>query len=142
LGPSDGKDTAVTNDNPEAEDEDSSIAILLADLPALLATLIRQVIDVQGSMWVIGEVFGPVELLVSAARADVVVLGVPQAEPLPPICTHLLTEYPHLCILALSISTSEAVGYRLTLHHHRLQGGSADEILHSISTLYRLDALA
>jgi hypothetical protein len=132
----------VTDNNPAAEDESTIIAVLLADLPAVLVALIRQMIDVQEAMWVIGEAYGPVEILVNAERADVVVLGVPQVEPLPPVCTHLLTEYPRLRILALSIPTSEAMGYWLGLHHHRLQGESPAEIIQSIYALYKFDALA
>ncbi len=118
------------------------IHVLLADMPEVLAQLIAQVVEQQGDMQLVGRVEGAVETLAAASAADVAIVGVGLIEPLPAICSHLLHEYPHLRILALSTHSDEIACYWLGLRRQRLRGGSAEQVLRSIRYIYGLDSMA
>jgi chemotaxis response regulator CheB len=80
------------------------VKILMVDVPGNLRSLFQHVIEQQENMVVVGEAFDPVDLLltVNETDADVVIMGHPQADRMPGICSHLLAEYPVLLILIIS----------------------------------------
>ncbi len=79
------------------------IKILLANHPRMMREVVREMIEAQPDMEVVGEVLNPVELLVTVREtaADAVILGLEDAQELG-VCSHLLAEYPNLTILALA----------------------------------------
>jgi len=125
-------DVAVENSkNGECVD---TVKVLLANRPRMLRELLRDLIQRQADMEVVGEMLDPVELLlaVGETHADVVVVGLPDSDDEPGICSHLLAEYPHLLILALSPERDRAFLYRLGICKEQLSKASDEEILAAI----------
>lgn len=93
---------------------DETIKILLLDIPEELQDVLERAIQDQVNMETVGEAFDPINLLLTVddTESDVVIMGHPQADRLPGICTHLLTEYPDLLILTLSTKDSRAFLYQ------------------------------
>lgn len=81
----------------------NTIQVLLAVDSPLLADLLREFLQRTPDTEVVGEVSDPVDLLLAIAEtgAQVVVHSWPNAEEMPAICTHALTEYPDLLIIGL-----------------------------------------
>ncbi len=70
----------------------------------MLSDVVRNMLERQPDMEVIGEVLDPIELLltVRARPVDVVIVTPLDSEGEPPICRHLLAEHPELKIVTLS----------------------------------------
>lgn len=70
--------------------------------------VVRDMIERQEDMEVVGEVSDPLDLLMAVreTEADAVIVALMHSEG-PGLCSHLLAEYPNLTILAL-VSTGEA----------------------------------
>ena len=90
------------------------IRVLLAEMPRILRDVFKQVVADQSDMDVVGELFDPFGLLLAAGqtRADVVILGLHNSE-FPGICSHLLSEYPHIKILGVTEDGRRACLYEL-----------------------------
>jgi DNA-binding NarL/FixJ family response regulator len=118
------------------------IRILLAEMPPLLRDVFRQVITDQPDMEVVGELTGAVGLLMAAGQnhADVVILGLRDPE-LPGIGTHLLSEYPHLKILGVTVDGRQAFLHELLPHRLPLGEASPAGLLDAIRTAIRTRAL-
>ena len=110
------------------------IKVLLANSPRMLRESLKELIQRQDDMEVVGEVLDPLEVLLSVNEydADVVVVSLPETLEDPGICSHLLVEYPRLVILALSAGCEEAVLYSQCIRREALSGTSSDEILSAI----------
>jgi DNA-binding NarL/FixJ family response regulator len=128
-------------DGNSDELQPDSIHILIANMPGVLSQLIVQLIAQQSDMLLIGLANDPLETLAAAREADIVILGANLAEPPPPICSHLLSEYPNLRILVLSTQSDTLVGYWMGLRHKRLKGGTAQQVLRSIRKVYDLETM-
>ncbi len=79
------------------------IRVLLANRPRMMREVVKELIERQEDMEVVGEVLDPLGLLVAVreTEADAVILGVMDSEE-PGLCSHLLAEYPNLTILGLA----------------------------------------
>ncbi|KRT70245.1 MAG: chemotaxis-specific methylesterase, two-component system, chemotaxis family, response regulator CheB [candidate division NC10 bacterium CSP1-5] len=79
------------------------IKILLANRPRMLREVVREIIEAQPDMEVVGEVPDPVELLVAVKDtvADAVILDLEDSEE-PGLASHLLAGYPNLTIVGLA----------------------------------------
>jgi len=79
------------------------IRILLANRPPILLEVMREMVQRQEDMEVVGEILDPVGLLVAVRdlEADAVILTLKDYEE-PGLCSHLVTEYPNLIILSLA----------------------------------------
>ena len=79
------------------------IRILLANRPPMLLEIMRVLVQRQEDMEVVGEVLDPIGLLVAVREweANAVILTLEGYEE-PGLCSHLVTEYPNLTILALA----------------------------------------
>ena len=86
------------------------IKIVLANRPRMMREVIKEMIEAQPDMEVVGEVLNPVDLLVAVREtaADAVILGLEDSEE-PGVCSHLLAEYPGVTILALAPDRRTAV---------------------------------
>jgi DNA-binding NarL/FixJ family response regulator len=86
-------------------------------MPPMLRSAVKPLVAGQPDMAVVGEIDKPfgVLLAVGQTHADVVILCLKNAE-LPGICSHLLSEYPHIKILGISVDARHAV-----LYEHRAQ---------------------
>lgn len=79
------------------------IRILLANRPRMMRELVRKMIQGQPDMEVVGEVLGPLDVLMAVRdrEADAVILALEDYEE-PGLCSHLLAEYPNLTILSVA----------------------------------------
>ncbi|NQV49005.1 MAG: response regulator transcription factor [Candidatus Marinimicrobia bacterium] len=93
----------------------TKIKILLSSRPKLLSDVIRDLIERQPDMEVIGEVRDPMQLLIATQNtvADAVIITPLKLNGEPRICRKLLTEHPYLMILTLQADTDAATIYRL-----------------------------
>lgn len=109
------------------------IRILLAEIPQTLCGVIKEIISAEPDMEIVGEVTDGIRLLLAAgeAQADVVVTGLRDSE-LPGICSHLLNEYPHLKVLALTTDGRTGSLYEFQLHEVPLGEISQQELLAAI----------
>ena len=90
------------------------IKILLSSRPKLLSEVIRNLIEQQPDMEVVGEVIDPIQLI-GAARmmtVDVAIVTPLESNEEPKICRHLLAEYPSLKIITLSKKGEAAYLYQ------------------------------
>jgi DNA-binding NarL/FixJ family response regulator len=117
------------------------ILVLLAMLPPMVRDALKEVVADQADMRVVGEVNDPVAVLLAVGRtqADVVVLGMQDTE-LPGIASHLLDQYPHLKILAISPERRQAFRYELRPQLVSIGEMDAHDLLHTIRTVMRSEA--
>ena len=126
------------------------IKVLLASRPKMLSDVVRNMLERQPDMEVIGEVLDPIELLLTAkARPVDVVIVTPcrravrpsslrsHIEPLdsegePSICRHLLAEQPRLKIITLQGNGEAAFLYESGAHKKRIVEPSEMSILAAI----------
>jgi hypothetical protein len=116
--------------------------VLMANVPADLMPLLIQVLQKQEDIDIIDQVQGNVDILLAVqAGVDVVVLGAPQVRPPPGICSHLLSEYPDLRILVVSVSGDRAALYWSGLRQQQLGQVSASGLLKAVYHLWMLDPM-
>ncbi len=110
------------------------IKVLLASRPRILSDVIRNMLERQPDMEVIGEVLDPIELLLTAkARpVDVVIVTPLNAEVEPGICRHLLAEQPRLKIITLEANGEAAFLYESGSRRKRINEPSEESILGAI----------
>jgi DNA-binding NarL/FixJ family response regulator len=114
------------------------IRILLAQLQGMLRDVVLQLLDGQADMTVVDDVDDPIDTLLAAGRthADVVVLGMEDDE-LPGVASHLLDEYPHLKVLAITPDGRRAFLYELRPELVALGEASPDLLLQAIRAAFR-----
>ncbi len=80
----------------------------------MLRDVFKQVMSDQPDMEVVGELTDPMALLLAArqTQAEVVIVGLENSE-LPGICSHLLSEYPHIKVLGVTADGRRAFLYEL-----------------------------
>lgn len=90
------------------------ILILLLKLPSTIRDALKEVLADQADMQVVNELSDPVEVLLAVGQTgtDVVILGM-EDRKLPGIASHLLDQYPHLKILAISTDGRHLFLYEL-----------------------------
>lgn len=86
------------------------IKVMFSSRPKLLSEVIRNLIERQLDMMIVGEVVDPIELIFALREisTDVVIITPLKANGIPRVCSQLLKEHPRLKILALTLE-SEAV---------------------------------
>jgi chemotaxis response regulator CheB len=114
------------------------VKILMVDVPGSLHNLLQDVIQRQANMLVVGEAFDPIDLLltVNETDADVVIMGHPQAESMPGICTHLLTEFPILLILIVSTIDQRAFLYRRKITQEEVSYTVPEDLIARVNEAY------
>jgi DNA-binding NarL/FixJ family response regulator len=90
------------------------IKVMLASRPKILSDVIRNIIERQTDMVVVGDVIDPIRLLfaIRAIAVDVVIMTPIKANGEPKICTHLLAEHSKLKLLTLSAKGDAAYLYQ------------------------------
>ena len=114
------------------------VKILMVDVPSGLRNLLQDVIQHQENMLVVGEPFDPIDLLltVNETDADVVIMGHPQADSMPGICTHLLTEFPILLILIVSTIDQRAFLYRRKITQEEVSYTIPEDLIARVNEAY------
>ena len=110
------------------------IKIMLASRPKIISDVIRNIIEHQPDMIMVGEVIDPIRLLytIRETSVDVVILTPIKANGQPKICSHLLAEHPSLIIVALSAEGEAAYLYKLNVPRLRIDNPSGQSILVAI----------
>ena len=104
---------------------------LLLACPELCNSLLRkEVLDREPDIEVIGEAFDPVETLlkVKAVRPEIVVLDLPPSGKDPGLCSHLLSEYPDLKVVAISAQANQAVIFEHGIFRRELRNLTPPDI--------------
>ena len=116
-----------------------TVKVLLANRPRILRESLRSVIEGHRDIEVEAIEPDPVEILaaVDRAAADVVVIALPESGQDPGLCSHLLSEYPDLLVLALSPAEASAFAYRQVITKEKLQPPSKSNILACIRRRHR-----
>ncbi len=85
----------------------TKIRVLLANRPRLMREVVREIIERQDDMEVVGEVLDPLDILMAVreAEVDAVILALKGSEDTG-LCSHLLAEYPDLTIVAPTRASS------------------------------------
>ena len=110
------------------------IKVMLASRPQMLSDVIRNMIDLQLDMIMVGEVIDPIKLL-SAIRetpVDLVIITPLKANGEPKICRHLLVAYPSLKIITLSAKGEAAFLYQSGVPKLRIDDPCGQSILETI----------
>jgi len=99
----------------------------------MLRDLLADEIERQEGLEVVGRVLDPVDLLVAVAEceADVVVATWPDSNT-PGIVTHLLIEFPDLCVLGLPRNADHAVAARRTITQTTIERAGLEELLSAV----------
>lgn len=115
----------------------SEIKVLLADNPPGLQDTVRNLIQFQDDMEVVGEVGSPVETLlgVKTINADVVIITLFDPKEEPGIVSHLLAEYPKLLVIAISPTFDIANLYRQSTSKEAVSSVSNEKLLKMIRTV-------
>jgi len=110
------------------------IKVLLSSRPKLLSEVIRNLIEHQPDMEVVGEVLDPLQLLRASRQTavNVVIITPLRANGEPKICQLLLAEHPLLIIVTQSAKGEAAYLYQLGMTKRRLNEPSGLSILVAI----------
>jgi DNA-binding NarL/FixJ family response regulator len=93
------------------------IRILLGNSPAVIPEAVRELIQAQPDMQIVGDAESPMQILhnVVTRRAQVVILST-RGDEEPGLCSHLLSAFPDVVILCIAVDLSVAF-----LQHRRPQ---------------------
>jgi hypothetical protein len=128
----------VTVDNHEP----TTIRVLIASMPPLLAEIVAQAIHSQPDMVLLGRTQGFPGLLFEAGQqVDVLLLTAESLYPPPVMCRDLLKAFPHLRMLVMTPSADRAVLYWLGPRRRRMKTLSTSALLRNIRQIYALDAV-
>ncbi len=118
------------------------IKVLLASRPKMLSEVIRNMVERQPDMEVMGEVIDPIELLlvVAETKAEVVIVTPLDSAEEPRICRHLLADHPQLKIVALSRKGEAATLYESGSRQQRIEEPGEESILRAIRDVVRTNA--
>ncbi|MBN2011045.1 hypothetical protein JW960_16980 [candidate division KSB1 bacterium] len=107
------------------------IKVLISSRPKLLSEVIRNLVEQQSDMEMVGEVLDPLQLLrmTRLTPVDAVIITPLRANGEPKICHQLLVEYPPLKIVTLSASGDAAYLYQSDLPKMRIHNPSGESIL-------------
>jgi len=107
------------------------IKVMLASRPKILSDVIRNIIERQVDMIMVGDVIDPIKLLfaVKETPVDVVIVTPLKANGEPRICSHLLAENPKLKIIVLMDGGKPAFLFESGSAKKRIDEPSVDTII-------------
>jgi chemotaxis response regulator CheB len=114
------------------------IRVMLASRPKMLSDVMRNIINRQPDMILIGDVIDPIKLL-GALRdriVDVVIITPMEANGEPKICLHLLAEYPLLIIMIISAKGNVGYMYQTGADKELINEPSANLLLVKIRSAF------
>jgi chemotaxis response regulator CheB len=108
---------------------------VLGDLPTSLHDTVSGAIRAHIDLKVVGVAVQPTALLLAAGalRPDVVVLAL-AGGGLPGLATHLLDQYPRLCVLALEPGARQGLRYALRPCIDRVETSSSAELVRALKS--------
>jgi DNA-binding NarL/FixJ family response regulator len=109
------------------------IRVLLGNHPLMVPNAIRQVLEEQQDMEVVGDCRGPMKILqeVGRTKADAVILAQEGSDE-PGLCSQLLAVYPDLAILSVTAGIGEIFAQHLCSHRQKLVGVDKDNLAEAL----------
>ena len=110
------------------------INVMFSSRPKLLSEVIRNLIERQPDMTVIGEVIDPIELIFALRihHADIVIITPLKSNGVPKICSQLLKEHPLLKILAIPVDSKAFSIYQSNAPRIEIENPSEQSIVDAI----------
>ena len=107
------------------------IKVMLASRPKIISDVIRNMIERQPDMKLLGEVVDPIQLIVATSEreVDVVIVTPLKARREPIICRRLLEEHPNLKIVVLMDKGDAAYLYQSGADKKLIEDPGAESIL-------------
>ena len=117
------------------------IKVMLASRPKILSEVIRNIIEKQIDMDLVGEVVDPIHLLFATREiiADVIIVSPLETNGKPKICEHLLAEHPQLKIIVIVAKGKLAHVYQAGSTDKSINDPSADTIIKVIRETGRFE---
>jgi len=115
------------------------IKVMLASRPKMISEVIRNMIEQQPDMLMVGEVIDPIKLLFASkeTEVDVVIVTPLKADGEPKICSHLLAEHPRLKVVTLSSEGEAAYLYQAGIPRLRIDEPCRQSIIGAIREALR-----
>ena len=110
------------------------IKVILVSRPKILSDVLRNMVEHQPDMEVVGEVIDPIELFITVREmpADVVIITPLKIDGEPRICYQLLKEHPLLKVITLSAESEVAFLYQSDAPKMRIDEPSEKAIFGAI----------
>jgi DNA-binding NarL/FixJ family response regulator len=110
------------------------IKIMLASRPEMISDVIRNIVESQLDMVLIGEVVDPIRLIYATrdTEVDAIIVTPMNTNGIPRICSHLLAEHPNLKIIVLLAEGKTAFLYESGFSKKYINEPSADTIVNTI----------
>jgi DNA-binding NarL/FixJ family response regulator len=110
------------------------IKIMLASRPEMISDVIRNIVESQLDMVLIGEVVDPIRLIYATrdTEVDAIIVTPMNTNGIPRICSHLLAEHPNLKIIVLLAEGKTAFLYESGSGKKYINEPSADTIVNTI----------
>ena len=107
------------------------IKVMLASRPKMISDVIKNIIERQPDMIMVGDVIDPIKLLfaVKEIPVDVVIVTPLKANGEPRICSHLLAENPKLKIIVLIAGGKTAFLFETGSRKKQIDEPCADTIV-------------
>lgn len=111
----------------------SKIRVLLANHPMMVPEAIRQLVEAQEDMELVGDCRGPMKILqeVGRTKADAVILAQEDTGELG-LCSQLLAVYPDLTIISVVPGTRTAFTQQLCSHRKASTSSDSGAIIQLI----------
>jgi DNA-binding NarL/FixJ family response regulator len=114
------------------------IRIILANYPRIMRELVREIIQRQPDMEIVGEIVDPLHVLLAAreTRAEAVIVALKNSED-PGLISHLLAECPSLTILGLASQGDDAFIVQMCPQRTEIIDSSVANILSALRQAIR-----
>jgi len=116
----------------------NKIRVLLANHPMMVPETIRQLVEEQEDMEVVGDCRGPMKILQETGhtKADAVILTQEGTDE-PGLCSQLLAVYPDLTIVGVTSDMQMAFTQQLCSHRRNTPNAEERDIIQMIRTTVR-----
>lgn len=114
------------------------IRVLFANHPMMVPEAIRQLVEEQEDMEVVGDCRGPMKILQETGRtkADAVILTQEGGEE-PGLCSQLLSVYPDLTIMSVTGDKRIAFTQQLCSHRRAVNSSESEDIVQTLRMAVR-----
>ncbi|MDR4484445.1 MAG: hypothetical protein R3B95_14755 [Nitrospirales bacterium] len=116
----------------------NKIRVLLANYPMMIPDPIRQLVEKQEDMELVGDCRGPMHIVQETGRtkADAVIFAQEGVDE-PGLCSQLLAIYPDLTILSVRPDLKSAFTQQLCPRRHEIKDVPANKIIETFRTALR-----
>lgn len=114
------------------------IRVLLANHPMVVPEAIRQLVEAEEDMELVGDCRGPMKILQETGRtkADAVILAHEGTDE-PGLCSQLLAVYPDVTIISVASDTMHAFTQQLCSHRRSVTGMQHYDLIQALKQMVR-----